>query len=363
MRYAYLSLGNTNTSVGEIEMRAMTITAHGGPDVLQMSDSFPMPAAGENEVLIRVEASGVNRMDILVRQGYPGLKLPLPHVCGADIAGRVADIGSSVPGSPWLTVGARVVVYPLLSCGTCAQCRSGRPNLCQRWRSVGMHVPGGYAEYVAIPAENVFPLPDSIEFADAVTLPVAGLTAHHALMTVGRLQKGETVFIRGGAGTLGSMAVQIARNAGARVLATAAGEERLEVLRRLGVDVAIDRNAEEVEKRVAEETDGGVDIVLDPVGGVQVDRSTKMLANGGRLIICGILDGRTAELDIHQTYYHHRSIHGVFLGTREDMEMVTRLLAERRINPLTSTVALEDAAEAHRTVESGRHTGKIVLSI
>jgi len=344
-------------------MRAMTITAHGGPDVLQMSNSFPMPEAGENEVLIEVKATGVNRMDILVRQGYPGLRLQLPHVCGADIAGRVAGIGSSVTGSSWLTVGARVVVYPLLSCGICPQCRAGKTNQCQRWRSVGMHVAGGYAEYVAIPAGNVFPLPDSIEFAEAVTLPVAGLTAHHALMTVGQLRKGETVFIRGGAGTLGSMAVQIARDAGARVLATAAGEERVDVLHRLGVDVAIDRTSEVAERRVAEETDGGVDIVLDPVGGVHLDSSMKMLTNGGRLIICGILDGRTTELDIHQTYYHHRSIHGVFLGTRGDMEMVTRLLAERRISPLTSTVALEDAAEAHRTVESGRHTGKIVLSI
>lgn len=335
-------------------MRAMTISTYGGPEVLQLVDDFPEPelpnGSGGDRVLVKVEATGVNRMDILVRNGYPGLKTPLPHICGADIAGTLVETGE------------RVVVYPLLSCGTCAACRKGDTNLCLNWRSIGLHEKGGYAEYVTVPKANVFALPAEVTFEAAVSIPVAGLTAHHALKTVGRVKAGETVLIWGAAGILGSMALQIARDAGARTIAVAGSDERLELLGSLGADVVIDRRSDNVLDRVARETDGGVDLVLDPIGGATLERSQAMLTNGGRLLVCGILGGRTAELNVHLTYYHHRTIHGLFLGTKKDMENVIQLLASKRITPLIdSVVPISDAAEAHRKLEAGIHKGKIVL--
>ncbi len=337
----------------------MTISAYGGPEVLRMCDDFPEPTVSTRgdesdagRLIIRVAATGVNRMDILVRNGYPGLKTPLPHICGADIAGTVEETGE------------RVVVYPLLSCGTCSACRAGRPNLCLNWKSIGLHEKGGYAERVAVPRGNVFPLPDEVSFQDAVSLPVTGLTAHHAMKTVGRLKQGETVFIWGAAGMLGSMALQIARDAGARTIAVAGTDERLQALRSLGADVIVDRRSEDVVKRVEQETDGGADIVLDPIGADTLERSQAMLTNGGRLLLCGILGGRTSEINVHLTYYHHRSIHGLFLGTKEDMTEITRLVAEKRVVPLVDSVMpLSEAAQAHRKVEAGLHKGKIVLNI
>ncbi|HUX12997.1 MAG TPA: zinc-binding dehydrogenase [Spirochaetia bacterium] len=337
-------------------MRAMIIKSYGGPEVLGMRTDFPEPVpkdgSGAEEVLVRVEATGVNRMDILVRNGYPGLTTPLPHICGADIAGTLAQTGE------------RVVIYPLLSCGTCAMCRAGRTNLCLNWRSIGLHEKGGYAEYVSVPRKNVFTLPAEISYDEAVALPVAGLTAYHALKTVANVQKGDTVFVWGGAGILGSMAVQIARAAGARVISAASSDERVEVLRQLGADVAINRERENILERVAAETDGGVDIVLDPIGQATMAQSLEMLTNGGRLLLCGILGGKIAEINIHLTYYHHRSIHGLFLGTRDDMAEVIRLVAGRSVIPLIDSVRpLSEAAEAHRKLESGNNTGKMVLRI
>jgi len=337
-------------------MRAMTITSYGGPEVFKLANDFPDPVPstvpGGEEVLVRVAATGVNRMDILVRNGYPGLKTPLPHICGADIAGTLLESGE------------RVVVYPLLSCGNCSACRVGHTNLCLAWRSIGLHVKGGYAEFVAVPKENIFPLPDSVTFEEAVSLPVAGLTAYHALRTVGSIGRGDTVFIWGGGGILGSMALQIARDAGARTIAAAGSDDRLAALRAQGADVVVDRRTDDVLARVANETDGGVDIVLDSVGGATFQRSLAMLTNGGRLLACGILGGRSAEINIHLTYYHHRSVQGLFLGTKADMAAVIRLVAERRVvPPIDSVMPISEAADAHRKLEAGLHRGKIVLAL
>jgi len=337
-------------------MRAMTIASYGGPEVFKLASDFPDPVPstvpGGEEVLVRVAATGVNRMDILVRNGYPGLKTPLPHICGADIAGTLLEGGE------------RVVVYPLLSCGNCSACRAGHTNLCLTWRSIGLHAKGGYAEFVAVPKENVFPLPDSVTFEEAVSLPVAGLTAYHALRTVGSIERGDAVFIWGGGGILGSMALQIARDVGARTIAAAGSDDRLAALRALGADVVVDRRTDDVLARVANETDGGVDIVLDSVGGATFERSLAMLTNGGRLLACGILGGGSAEINIHLTYYHHRSVQGLFLGTKADMAAVIRLVAERRVVPLIDSVMpISEAADAHRKLEAGLHRGKIVLAL
>lgn len=350
-------------------MRAVTIPRFGTADVLRIDDDMPRPQPGDGEVVVRVGATGVNRMDFLVRNGYPGLDLPLPHICGADIAGVVEEVGTGVndDGPNRIVPGARVVVYPLLSCGHCRQCRAGTSHLCAGWRCVGLHEKGGYAEFVSVPAVNVFPLPASISFEEAVVVPVAGLTAHHAVHTVGQIRPGETFFVWGGAGILGSMTIQIAKAAGAVVLTSVGSDDRAKVVRGLGADHVFVRRRGKLAEWLAQLTaDGiiedGVDVVFDTIGTQTFAESFSMVGNGGRMLLSGILSGRTAELNIHQTYYHHRSLHGLFLGTRDDMNGVLSLMAAGAIRALIdSVVPLDAAVDAHKRVEAGLHAGKVVL--
>ena len=241
-------------------------------------------------------------MDLLVRNGYPNQAIPLPHLPGGDVVGTVARVGREVES---VKVGQRVLVYPLLSCGRCSLCRSGQRNLCTNWKTVGIHHHGGYAEEVAVPAENLILLPDGLDFKTAATLPVAGLTAHHALATVGKLAPGEVCVVWGAAGGLGSMALQVSRHLGARTIAVVGSQGRGEEAFTAGADAVINRNDVDVVKRLKELAPEGADLVLDSIGAATFSMSLGMLKNGGRLVSCGILGGRESPLNIHMVYFHH----------------------------------------------------------
>lgn len=342
-------------------MRAVIIPRTGGAEVLSTVRDFPDPVPAENEVVVQVAATSVNQMDLLVRNGYPGGAIPLPHVPGGDVAGTVLQVGAQVSS---IAVGERVVVYPVLSCGHCSLCRAGKRNLCTSWRTLGIHHHGGYGERVAVPAENLVKLPAGMTFEQAATLPVAGLTAYHAVAAVGRLEKDELIVVWGAGGGLGSMAVQVAKHLGGRVIAIAGTANHRAVLQRLGVDVIVDRTAVSIVERVREVAPEGVDLVLDTIGGETFGRSLEMLKNGGRLVTCGIIGGRDTALNIHMVYFHHLSIHGVFLGAIEGMRAVVDLVAEGTISPLIDSVLpLEQAADGQRMLEAGNQNGKIVLRI
>jgi NADPH:quinone reductase-like Zn-dependent oxidoreductase len=342
-------------------MRAVIIPRHGGPDVLEYREDFPPPQPGPGEALVRVHATGVNQIDRVVRLGYPGVAMPLPHVCGGDIAGVVAALGPDTPGPD---PGTRVVVYPLLPCYDCALCAAGRLNLCQRWRYFGLHVQGGYAEYVAVPQYNLVPLPDSVSFADAVTLPVAGLTAWHALRTVGALQPGQTFFIWGGTGALGMLAIQLARQLGASVVATGGSPAKLEAMRAVGADCVIDRHTEDVPTRVLEFAPAGVDLALDYVGPETFNTTLGLLKKGGALLLCGMLTGRETTFNIHQAYMKHISVKGLYLGQKDELATLVDWLAGGRIRAaIDSVLPLSEARAAHTKLETGDYCGKIVLRI
>lgn len=342
-------------------MRAVIIPRTGGADVLSAVRDFPEPVPADDEVVVHVAATSVNQMDLLVRNGYPGGAIPLPHVPGGDVAGTVLQVGAAVSS---VAVGERVVVYPVLSCGHCSLCRAGKRNLCSSWGTLGIHHQGGYGERVAVPAENLVKLPDGVTFEQAATLPVAGLTAHHALATAGRLGKGEIAVVWGAGGGLGSMAVQVAKHLGGHVIAIVGTANHRSALERLGVDVIVDRTAESIVDRVREVAPEGADLVLDTIGSETFARSLAMLKNGGRLVSCGIIGGRDTTLNIHMVYFHHLSIHGVFLGAIEDMRAVVDLVSEGTLSPLIDSVLpLERAAEGQRMLEAGIQNGKIVLMI
>ena len=342
-------------------MRAITIPEHGGREVLTYVTDFPTPVPGPGEVLVKVAATGLNHVDLVVRRGYPGISIPLPHIPGGDIAGVVDELGDGVTG---VKAGTRAVVYPLVACGECPLCNEGKPNLCLNWKYFGLHLKGGYAEYVVVPAHNVIPLPDGVSFEEAAAIPVAGLTAFHALKTVGNLQPGQTFFMWGGAGGLGTIAIQIAKQLGATVLATGSMPGRLELMKSLGADVVFNRLTDDVAAGVRKVAPAGMDLIIDFVGPETFPTSFDLLKKGGQMLLCGIITGREATVSLHLTYLRHLSIKGLYLGTKEEMVELVDWVAQKKVKPiLTNTLSLADAAEAQRMLEAGEVIGKLVLRV
>ena len=340
-------------------MKAVVMPQHGGRETLQYISDSPDPKPGKGEVLVKVAATGINNVDLVNRRGYPGITIPMPHILGSDIAGTVEKLGAEVTG---ITLGARVVVYPLIGCGKCQLCRDGRPNICLNWRFIGLHLDGGYAEYVTVPADNLIPL--TMSFHEAVSIPVAGLTAYHALKTVGELKPGQIFFIWGGAGGLGTMAIQIAKNLGAKVIATGSTQKKLDVIRKLGADLALNRLTDDIPAQVKKYAPDGVDLILDYVGPATFSTSFSMLRKGGTLLLCGIITGRETNFSIHQTYLRHLSIKGLYMGTKAEMVELLRLVEEKKVTPhIENVLDLREASEGHRLMESGESIGKIVLKL
>ena len=340
-------------------MNAIALYEHGGADKLVFTTDFPTPVIGPDEVLIEVKATAVNRVDLVVRGGYPGIQVPLPHVLGGDIAGTIAEIGAGVKG---FTIGQRVVTWPLIACGKCALCSEGKENLCLNWKYFGLHRHGGYAQFVAAPAASLLGLPESVSFEEATALGVAGLTAYHAITTVGHLERGQSFFIWGGSGGVGTIAIQLAKMTGATVAATAGKDNKLTVMQKLGADHVFNHYTEDVAARMKELFPAGVDLIIDYVGPATFPKSFDLLKKGGTMLLCGILTGRETNFSIHQTYLRHLSVKGLYLGTKAEMQELLSLTAERKVKPVIgSTLPLREAAAAHALMAKGEHLGKIVL--
>jgi len=334
-------------------MKAAILQRHGGPDGLVYGDlPAPEPAAGE--VLVAVRATTVNRADLVIRRGYPGLQLPLPHVLGGDVAGEVAAVGPGVDG--WQR-GDPVVCYPIVLPDTADPDQYWRAA----WRHLGMHRHGGYAERVAVPASCLVRLPGGVDFGAAACLPVAGLTAEHALNLAGSVAGG-SLFFWGGAGGLGTLLVPLARLRGVRVFTTARTEARRNLLRSLGADLVLDPAAPDLVDQVHRAAAGGVDAVLDYVGPETHARSFALLRPGGTLLWCGMLTGRETTVNIQALYLRHARIQGFFLGTRAELETLVDHVAAGRLRPrIAHELPLAEAARAHALMEAGKVAGKIVL--
>jgi len=340
-------------------MRAIVLHEHGGIEKLRYED-FPEPKIGERDVLVKIGATSVNRIDFFVRGGYPGVTIKFPHIPGGDITGTVAAVGAGVRT---FKKGDRVLAWPLVTCGTCEQCRKQKRGLCLNWQYFGLHIDGSYAEYARVPEESLLPLPQNISFEEAATLPVAGLTAYHALVTVGQLRGGEALLIWGGSGGLGTFAVQIAKLLGARVIATVGRNEKREAVLQLGADHVFNHHKDDVVNAVREVTgNSGVEVVLDSVGAETFPKGFQLLKKGGRLLLCGKLTGMDVTLSLHKTYLRHLSVLGLYLGEKHELEALLKWVAQGKIKPLIyRTFALKDVAEAHRMMAAGEQVGKLVL--
>ena len=347
-------------------MKVVLFRTHGGPEVLQYTD-FPTPEPKPGEALIRLRAAALNRMDVLVRNGWPGLKLELPHINGADGAGEVIAMNSPLSGGEGVgvKVGDHVVINANIGCGHCEFCLEGKDNLCANWHLLGETVRGTYAEYVAVPIRQLYKLPKDFDYHQAAAAALVYQTAWHSLVSRGKLQKGETILVVGAGGGVNTASVQIAKYIGAQVIVVGSEAKKLELAKSIGADILIDRSMEPDWSKSAFLATGkrGVDVVVDNVG-VTFTQSLRTLRKGGRLLTVGNSAGPKFEIDNRYIFAKHLSILGSTMSNLEEFTAVMDLVVTGKLKPvLDKTYPLQEAAVAQERLWQHENFGKITLDI
>lgn len=342
-------------------MKAVLFHTQGGLEVLEYTD-FPTPEPGEGQVLVKLEVAALNRMDLWTRSGSSGIKVEYPHITGADGAGTVAGLGPCVSG--W-NIGDRVVINSNLGCGHCPACIAGQDNRCRNWHLLGETVRGTYAQYVVVPATNIYLIPSDFEPRLAAAAALVFHTAWHSLIIRGGLKPGESVLVVGASGGVNTASIQIAKLTGAMVYVVGSGLEKLKLAESLGADHLIDRSMDENwSKTVYSLTNRrGVDVVVDNVG-TTFPSSFRAAAKGGRILTVGNSGGPKFEIDNRFIFSKHLSVLGSSMGTRADFATVMQLIFEGKLKPiLDRDFPLEDARSAQERLEKGEQLGKITLTI
>ena len=340
-------------------MKAVSIHEFGGPEVLKYEDAAD-PVLRKDYVLVRVRACALNHLDIWVRKGLPGVKLP--HILGSDIAGEVVDAGEYISD---IKPGTRVLLAPMVFCNHCEQCTTGRHSLCREFAVLGNSVDGGNCELIAVPRVNVIPIPDSLDFMDAASVPLVFLTAWHMLVGRAHLRAGQTVLVLGAGSGVGSAAIQIAKMLRAEVITTAGDERKLAKARELGADHTIDH----YKQRIADEVRGitkkaGVDVVFEHVGQATWPDSIRSLKAGGTLITCGATTGYEAQLDLRVLFAKQLSLLGSYMGGMGELQEVLKHIFAGKLKPVVDrTFPLSEARSAHEYLAKSEMFGKVVLTV
>jgi NADPH:quinone reductase-like Zn-dependent oxidoreductase len=344
----------------ETHLKAIRIHAHGGVDQLHYEDAPDPEIASPRDIIVKLEAAALNHIDIWVRLGATGMKIPMPHILGADGAGVVVEVGSEVQS---VCSGDKVCLYSFTGCGECEFCLSDRDFMCIRVRSLGERLDGTYAQYIKVLPENCFSIPSYMTFDEAAAFPLVFVTLWRMLVTNARLQRGESLLIIGIGGGVASAALQVAKHMGARVIVTSASDEKLERARALGAEHGINHRRKDFAAEARLLTDNrGVDVVLDSVAGEVWQKSLRSLARGGRLVTCGATAGWAPNDDVDEMVSKELKIYGSTLGSREDFNQLLRFLNASQIRPIIDRkFPLQDARDAHQRMEEARQFGKIVL--
>lgn len=342
-------------------MRAILLNQHGGLDQLRMGE-IEEPEPGLGEVRVQLKAAALNRVDLWVLQGWPGIELEYPHILGADGAGLVDKLGEGVTD---FEPRDRVVINANLSCGRCRFCLAGQDQMCVHWELLGETVRGTFADYVAVPAGNLIALPDEFPFAEAAAAGLVFHTAWHSLISKGNLRAGETVLIVGASGGVNTASLQIAKLAGARTFVVGSSADKLSLAESLGADVLINRAEEDWSKAVYKATDRrGVDVVIDNVGMGTIPLSMRAARKGGRILTVGNTAGPKYEIDHRYFFGKHLSIIGSTMGTLSDFSQVMGLLFERQLQAVIDReYPLTEHRQALERLQSGEQMGKITLAV
>ena len=341
-------------------MKALAIEAQEGTSSAAVMD-LPIPEPGPGEVVVKIRAAALNHLDLWTISGSLGIPLDFPYILGADGAGEIASCGPDV----MLREGAKVIVNPAVSCRNCERCRAGEQSECVSFRMLGEHLPGTIAEYVKVPATNVFPFPDHLSFEQAAALGVTFITAYRMLFTKGDLRPGEWVLVTGIGGGLALSLFQLARGVAGRLFVSSSSQAKLERAAEMGADVGINYRDEDVGKAVRAATGKrGVDLVVDSAAGPTLDGSLRALRQGGRLVIAGATAGREAQIDARRLFWNQLQIIGSTMGSDGDVSDMLRAVAGKKLEPVIDrTFTLDEGPEALRYLESGEQFGKIVITV
>ena len=340
-------------------MKAVCIHEFGGPEVLRYEDVAD-PEPRKDQVLVHVKACALNHLDLWVRKGLPGVKLP--HILGSDIAGEIAAVGDYVSG---FHLGQRVLVAPMHFCNHCRKCTAGLQNQCPEFTVLGNLVDGGNCELMALPAVNIIPLPETLDFSQAASVPLVFLTAWHMLVGRAALRPGQWVLVLGANSGVGIAGIQIAKFFECTVIATAGDETKMEKARELGADYVINHYQQKISEEVRRITSGQqVDVVMEHVGQATWDESLRSLKPAGTLVTCGATTGPQAKIDLRFVYSRQLSILGSYMGTMGELHEVLPHVFSGRLRPVVDrTFALSEARQAHEYMEQSRMFGKLVLTI
>jgi NADPH:quinone reductase-like Zn-dependent oxidoreductase len=327
--------------------------------VLRVED-VPTPEPGPGEALVRVGACAVNHVDIDMREGTSRLPLTLPHTLGFEIAGEVAALGDGADG---VAVGDRVAPLYQIHCRECEWCRRGEHMHCERIRMLGVQSPGGYAEYAVVPAWALIPLPDGLSFEQGAAIQTTFGTVWHALVTRVGVAEGSWVLVNAAGSGVGTAGIQVAKLLGARVIASAGSDEKLERARAIGADETVNYRTESLAERARELSGGpGVDVVMESVGGDVLEQSLAALAKNGSVVTVGAHAGEVVPVDVILLFRHQWSLVGSVRATAEEIRHCIELVASGQLRPVIhETLPLEQAAEAHRILEAREQFGKVVL--
>jgi NADPH:quinone reductase-like Zn-dependent oxidoreductase len=340
-------------------MKAVRIHQFGGPEILSYED-IPDAQPLKNQVLVRVRACALNHLDVWVRKGLPGVKLP--HILGSDVAGEVVELGEYVGG---FKAGQRVLLAPMSFCGHCAKCVAGLQNQCREFSALGNAVDGGNCELIAVPSANVIPIPDSLNFNQAASVPLVFLTAWHMLVGRAGIRPGQTVLVLGASSGVGIAAIQIAKLFHCRVITTAGDETKLAKGRELGADFGINHYQQKISEEVRKITNKeGVDIAIEHVGAATWDESVKSLKSSGTLVTCGATTGPNVNIDLRHLFARQLTLLGSYMGTMGELHEVLQHVFAGRLRPVVDRVfLLSEIRAAHEYLENSQMFGKVVLTV
>jgi NADPH:quinone reductase-like Zn-dependent oxidoreductase len=344
-------------------VRALTVSAHGGLEQLQIVTDLPVPTlAAPSDVRVRMHAVALNHLDLFVLRGLPGATARPRSIVCADGTGTVDEVGSSVHG---IAPGDRVMINPGISDRSCTFCLAGEQSLCERFQLLGEHLPGTAAEYVVVPSANLRLVPPRVSWEEAAAFPLATLTAWRMVVTRARVQPGETVLIWGIGGGVAIAALQIAARIGARVWAISSSDAKLARARELGAAETFNHRTADVVSAIRERTGKrGVNVVIDDVGEATWERSLRMLGRGGRLVTCGATSGPMVQTDVRKLFWHQWSILGSTMGNDRELDAIVQALGDGAlIPPVDAVYPLEQAREAYQRLSTGEQFGKIVLRL
>lgn len=343
-------------------MRALTISAHGGTDKIEYRSDVAVPEPAAGTVRVRIHAAALNHLDVFTLAGLPGINIQPPWVMGADGAGVVDKLGDGVTS---VNEGDRVTINPGLSDRTCEYCKAGEQSLCVRFRLLGEHAPGTFADYIVVPAENVRRIPENVSFEIAAAATLANLTAWRMLVTRAKVSANDDVLIWGIGGGVAQAAMRIAKACGARVWVTSGSDAKLERAKDLGADEVINHRTTSVGKEIRSRTGKrGVNVVIDSVGHDTWKESLAALGRAGRLVTCGGTSGATVETDVRRLFWNQWTIMGSTMGNDAEFEAVTEELSRGRLVPvIDSTFSLSEGKKAFERMANGEQFGKVVIRV